>query len=110
MTISVGYIVASIALAAIITLALRALPFALLKPLRSSRFIKKIGQWMPAGLIVLLAIIMLWTEAAAHLEQLWVVILASVVTVVVHLVGGRRAVLSIFVGTATYIALLAIVP
>lgn len=100
------YIIAAVAIAGIITLLLRALPFALLKPLRGSKFVKKLGEWMPAGLLVILALVMLADQVAQHLDRVWIVAVAAAVTVLVHLLCGRRALLSIFVGTAVYVALL----
>ena len=39
-------------------------------------------------------------------RKLWVVAIASAVTVATHLFAGRRALLSIFAGTTVYIVLL----
>lgn len=102
----ITYIIAAVVIAGIITLVLRALPFAILKPLRKSAFVKRIGQWMPAGLLVILAIIMLAGEITARPEKVWIVVVATVVTVFVHIASGRKAVLSIFAGTTCYVALL----
>ncbi len=101
-----GYTIAAVAIAGVITLLLRALPFAVLKPLRRSRFVKRFGQWMPAGLLLILAVVMLAGEIAARPGKLWVVAVATAVTVLVHLFGGRRALLSIIAGTAVYVVLL----
>lgn len=103
---SVWYMIAAVAVSGVITLLLRALPFAILKPLRKSKFVKALGQWMPAGLLVILAVVMLAGEITARPEKLWVVAVASAVTVVTHLFAGRHALLSIFAGTAVYIVLL----
>lgn len=101
-----GYMLAAVALAGIITFLLRALPFAILKPLRKSRFVQALGRWMPAGLLVILAIIMLAGEIEARPEKIWAIGVAALATVLVHLFVGRRALLSIFVGTAVYVVLL----
>lgn len=101
-----AYIIAAVVISGVITLLLRALPFAVLKPLRTSKFVKKLGQWMPAGLLLILAIVMLAAEITARPEKLWVVAVATVVTVCVHLFLGRHALLSIFAGTTTYVLLL----
>jgi len=98
--------IAAVAIGGVITLLLRALPFAILKPLRKSKFVKKLGQWMPAGLLVILAVIMLVGEIEARPEKLWVIGVATAATVLVHLFGGRRALLSITAGTAVYVVLL----
>lgn len=101
------YLFGAIAIAGVITVALRAVPFAILKPLRRSRFVQSLGRWMPAGILCILAIVVLRDEIAMDLAGWWRVAVATGVTVAVHLLLGRRALLSIAVGTATYIGLLA---
>lgn len=101
-----AYMIAAVAIGGVITLLLRALPFAILKPLRKSRFVQALGRWMPAGLLLILAVVMLAGEIAARPEKLWIVGVATAVTVVTHLFAGRRALLSIFAGTAVYVVLL----
>ncbi len=59
---SLWYMVAAVAIGGVITVLIRALPFAILKPLRKSKFIQVLGQWMPAGLLVILAVVMLAGE------------------------------------------------
>jgi len=98
--------VAAVAIAGVITLLLRTLPFAILKPLRRSKFVKRLGEWMPAGLLLILAVVILADELTAQHDRVWIVIVAVAVTVLVHLFGGRRALLSIFSGTAVYVLLL----
>ena len=100
------YMIAAVLLSGVITLLLRALPFAILKPLRKSKFVQALGRWMPAGLLLILAIVMIAGEIVARPGKVWVVAVASAVTVLVHRFGGRRALLSIFVGTAVYVTLL----
>ena len=102
----IWYMIAAVAIGGIITVLLRALPFAILKPLRKSKFVKALGQWMPAGLLVIRAVVMLAGEITARPDKLWVVAVASAVTVATHLFAGRRALLSIFAGTTVYIVLL----
>lgn len=101
-----GYMLAAVAIAGIVTLLLRALPFAILKPLRGSKFVKRLGEWMPAGLLLILAVVMVTGEIVARPGKLWALAAAVTVTVLVHLFGGRRALLSIFSGTAVYVVLL----
>lgn len=103
---SLGYILATVIIAGLITLALRALPFAILKPLRKSKVVRTLGQWMPAGLLLILAVVMLSSEVSARPSKLWVIAIALSVTVGVHLLAGRRALISIFAGTGTYVLLL----
>ncbi|QIM16893.1 branched-chain amino acid transporter AzlD [Leucobacter insecticola] len=101
-----GYLIAAVAVAGLITLALRALPFAILKPLRKSRFVQALGRWMPAGILLILAVVILRNEIMASPGRLWAVAVATAVTVVVHLLGKRRALLSIAAGTTCYVVLL----
>ncbi len=101
-----SYMLVAVALAGFITVLLRALPFAILKPLRKSKFVQRLGEWMPAGLLVILALVMLGNEIATRPGKLWAIAIAVAVTVAVHLFAGRRAVLSIIAGTAVYVVLL----
>lgn len=106
MTPTTGYLIAAVAISGIITLALRALPFAILKPLRKSRFVQALGRWMPAGILLILAVVVLHEQGTAHPGRILALGIASAVTVAVHLLGRRRALLSIAAGTACYVALI----
>lgn len=101
-----GYMITAVVVAGVITLLIRAVPFAILKPLRKSKFVRSLGQWMPAGLLFILAIVILAGEIAARPEKVWIVVVGAVMTVLTHLLAGRRALLSIFTGTAVYVVLL----
>ena len=54
-----GYLVAVVAVAAAITLALRAAPFALLTRLRSSPLVAHLGRHLPAGVMLILVVYLL---------------------------------------------------
>ncbi|MGW4928824.1 branched-chain amino acid transporter permease [Agromyces sp. NPDC004153] len=103
------YLVAVLATVFAITLALRALPFAALKPLRESELVRTLSVWMPAGILAILAASTLrGTIAAGDGDGHGVVLEAAIavaVTVVVHLAFGRRTLLSVGLGTATFVAL-----
>lgn len=101
-----GYIIAAIVVAGGITLLLRTLPFAILKPLRKSRFVQALGRWMPVGIMLILAVVVLRDAVVKDPAEAWKVAAAAAVTVAVHLLGKRRALLSIAAGTACYILLL----
>lgn len=101
-----GYLIAAIAIAGVITLALRVVPFVVLKPLRRSRFVQALGRWMPVGIMLILAVVVLRDEVVKRPENWWAVAVAAAVTVLVHLLGKRRALLSIAAGTTCYILLL----
>ena len=103
---SLWSMIAAVAISGIITVLIRALPFAILKPLRKSKFVQALGRWMPAGLLVILAVVMLAGEISARPGKLWIIAIASTVTVLSHLLAGRHALLSIFAGTTVYVVLL----
>ncbi|CAN5174143.1 AzlD domain-containing protein [soil metagenome] len=99
-----GYIALLVAVSAAITWALRALPFAVLAPMRHSAVVRYLSIHMPVGVMVMLAIYTLQT--AAHetgRDVLWLV-MGVIVTAGLHL-WRRQALLSILVGTAVYVAL-----
>ncbi|MBL3686604.1 branched-chain amino acid transporter AzlD [Leucobacter zeae] len=100
------YLIAGVAVAGLVTVALRALPFAALKPLRKSRFVQALGAWMPAGILLILAVVVLRDQVAERPDHWWAVPVSLAVTVAVHLLGRRRALLSIAAGTACYVALI----
>ncbi len=100
-----GYIAAVLAIVFVITLALRAVPFLLLKPLEESKFVKKMASWMPAGILFILAASTFLTSTDDGDNHLLYALLAVLVTAGVHLVAGRRTLLSVGVGTLTYVVL-----
>lgn len=51
-----GYIAAAVAICALITWALRAVPFALLRPIQESDYLHFLGERMPLGIMTILAI------------------------------------------------------
>lgn len=99
------YLIAAIAIGGAITLGLRALPFAMLKPLRKSKFVRALGAWMPAGIVLILALVVLRDEVQARGEAWWIVAVATAVTICTHLLCGRRTLLSIAAGTTCYVVL-----
>lgn len=107
---STAYLIAAILIAGGITFALRAIPFAILKPLRKSRFVQKMGLWMPAGILVILAMLTLQSALSDHPTQWWAVPISIAVTIGAHLLSRRRTAISVGAGTACYVALLAIFP
>lgn len=91
-----------------ITFTLRALPFAILKPLRESAFVKAMATWMPAGILGILAVATFVSSAQADGGRLLPAVIALVVTVAVHLLAGRRTLLSVGLGTLTFVVLVAV--
>lgn len=104
--LSAGYMLASVLVALAVTFTLRALPFAILEPLRNSAVVQLVAVWMPAGILTIL-VLYSTRQTAADAAGGWLeVLVASLVTVAVHLLGGRRMLLSILLGTLSYVLLL----
>jgi branched-subunit amino acid transport protein AzlD len=99
------YVAGALAVAFAITLSLRALPFAVLKPLRRSRLVMALGLWMPVGILGILAASTFVDTASVDWSTAWKAVVAVSVTAAVHLLGGRRTLLSIGLGTLTFVAL-----
>lgn len=99
------YIIAVLAIMFVITFTLRALPFAILSKLRDSKFVNVMALWMPAGILGLLAIVLFYSTASAADTVLWKLLLAVAVTIASHLALGRRTLISIGLGTVTYVVL-----
>ncbi|MGO1489281.1 MAG: branched-chain amino acid transporter permease [Arachnia sp.] len=99
------YIISALAIAGAITVALRVVPFLVLEPLRESRFVRHMALWMPAGLLLILAAATFRSSAFGETVRLWEAAAAASVTVIVHLMLGRRTLLSVGAGTITFVAL-----
>ena len=97
-----SYLIAAVALAAAITFALRALPFAAIEPLRSSRLAAELAVHMPAGLMLILVVYLLRDVPARAPAAAAVAVAAALLVVVLHL-SRSSALLSIFAGTAAYV-------
>ena len=99
------YIIAAVAIMFAVTFTLRALPFAILAKLRDSKFVNIMALWMPAGILGLLAIVIFYSTAVASGTVLWKLLVAVAVTIASHLLLGRRTLVSIGLGTVTYVIL-----
>jgi branched-subunit amino acid transport protein AzlD len=106
---STWYVVAVLAVVFSITLALRAVPFAVLEPLRGSRLVGAMALWMPAGILAILAASTFRSAAGSGEGHLLEAVTAVAVTAVVHVTFGRRTLLSVGLGTATFVALVNLV-
>ncbi len=91
-----------------VTFALRALPFAALRPLRDSGLVAFLSRHLPAGIMVILAVYTLRTVSLRDAPHGLPEAIALAVTVVVHL-RLRNAGASIVAGTAVYVVLVNIV-
>lgn len=105
MTIGLWYIVAVLAIMFVITLALRAVPFAILKPLRESRIVRALSIWMPVGILAILTVATFRSTIAEHADYVVPALIAVGVTIGAHLLGGRRTLLSVGLGTVTFVVL-----
>jgi len=99
------YLLGVLAVVFVVDLALRTLPFAVLGVIRTHRIVQQLSAWTPAGILAILALATLrGTVTAATPHLLWAGI-ALTVTVVVHLLGSRRTLLSVGAGTTCYVLL-----
>ncbi|MEV0175825.1 AzlD domain-containing protein [Streptomyces sp. NPDC050803] len=98
-----AYAVAAIAVTAAVTWALRALPFAVLAPLRASATVRYLSTRMPAGVMIILVVYCLHDLPVTQPRAL-APLTALAVTVGLHL-WRRDALLSILGGTAVHVLL-----
>ncbi len=99
-----GYLISVVAVSAAITWTLRALPFAVLAPLRHSALIPYIGRSIPIGVMAVLVVYTLRHTEPGDPARVVPAAAAVVVTAALHL-WRRNLVLSMFVGTAVNIVL-----
>ena len=102
-----GYIALLVVVSSAVTWALRVLPFAALAPMRHSTVVKYLSVHMPVGVMLMLAIYSLGTVAGDTALQLVWLTIAVVVTAGLHLWRGQPL-LSILVGTASYVTLVSL--
>lgn len=105
MTTSLTYLLTILVLVFVIDFTLRALPFKILEPLRGSRFVSDMAVWMPPGIMLILVLSTL-TQSAQETGRWWAALVATGVTVAVHLLSGRKLLWSVGIGTVCYVALL----
>ncbi|HET8761890.1 MAG TPA: AzlD domain-containing protein [Gemmatimonadales bacterium] len=103
---STSYLIAVLAIVFTITLALRAVPFAVLGRLRESAIVTQLSAWMPVGILAILAVSALHGTITTDRHGAWYALLATAVTIGVHLAFGRRTILSVGIGTGVYVVLL----
>lgn len=97
------YLITAIAIGGIITILLRALPFAVLKKLRNSKYVKKLGVWMPVGIMLILAATTTSDALRSRPEIWWAVPASLAITIAVHLLTKRNTSLSVLAGTVCYV-------
>ncbi|MFE1794920.1 branched-chain amino acid transporter permease [Streptomyces sp. NPDC059517] len=101
------YAVAAVLVAAAVTWALRALPFAALAPLRASGTVQYLSSRMPAGVMIILVVYCLPDLSVAEARTV-APLAALAVTIGLHL-WRRNALLSILGGTAVHVLLTSVV-
>ena len=106
MTPTLGYLLTLLVIVFVIDFTLRALPFKILEPLRDSHFVSDMAVWMPPGIMLILVLSTLSQGAQAAGERWWAALVATGVTVAVHLLFGRKLLWSVGIGTVCYVALL----
>ena len=102
-----GYLAATVAVAATITFALRAAPFAVVERLRSSSAVAHLGRHLPVGIMVILVVYLLrdteLSRAPFGADQL----VPVAVTAALYW-RTRHVLLSMTGGTLTYALMLAV--
>lgn len=101
--ISAGYVIAGLAVMGVITVLLRLAPFVALSRLQNSRVTQFLGIFMPAGVMVVLVMYTLRDTSTEF--RSWVPAVAGMAVVIGLHLWRRSSVLSIFAGTAVYVAL-----
>jgi branched-subunit amino acid transport protein AzlD len=103
-----AHIAAMVIVSAAITWALRALPFAVLAPMRRSVVVRYLSLHMPAGIMIMLAVYTLRDAPNSDAAHGFAMVAALAVTVALHL-WRRNALLSIVGGTLVNVVLASLV-
>ncbi|WP_210491008.1 AzlD domain-containing protein [Patulibacter sp. SYSU D01012] len=103
------YLAAAVAIAAGLTFALRAAPFALLGPIRRSATAERLRHRMPVGIMVILVVYLLRDVPVRESPHGLPVLLALAATVGIYRLRGNGT-LGVLAGTATYVLLVNLVP
>lgn len=98
------YLLAVTLVAAVVTWALRALPFAILAPLRTSKLLPYLAERIPVGVMVILTVYTLRHVSVTDPESVVPAVLGGLVTSALHL-WKANMLLSIAGGTASYVLL-----
>jgi branched-subunit amino acid transport protein AzlD len=101
------HIAAMVLVSAAVTWTLRALPFAVLAPMRRSVVVRYLSLHMPLGIMVILAFYTVRDVPGASAIHRWAAVAALVVTVGLHL-WRRNALLSIAGGTVVNVLIVSL--
>ena len=102
-----AHIAAMVLVSAAVTWALRAVPFAVLAPMRRSVVVRYLSLHMPLGVMVILAFYTVRNVPTAGALHGWSALAGLAVTVGLHL-WRRNALLSIVGGTLTNVLLVSV--
>ena len=106
MSHSLPYLFGILLVVFVIDFTLRALPFKILEPLRDSRVVSDMAVWMPPGIMLILVLSTLSQGMQVAGGRWWAALVATGITVAVHLLSGRKLLWSVGIGTVCYVALL----
>lgn len=106
MTPPLPYLLGTLLVVFLIDFTLRALPFKVLEPLRESSYVRNMAVWMPPGILLILVLATLSDNVSSAGSQWWAAIIATAITVLVHLATKRRLLWSVGLGTLSYILML----
>ena len=102
--ISSPYVLATIAAMALVTFALRALPFIAAQWLQRHPIVQHLGEFLPLAIMTLLLVHSAAGAAREHAAGPWFESLAIALVILLQW-KQRNALLSILVGTGVYVAL-----
>lgn len=102
------YILGVVAAATAVTWALRAVPFAVLAPLRHSSLLPYLAARMPVGVLAILTIYTLRHVDVVDASSVVPAAVGIIVTTALH-VWRRNMILSLIIGTGAYVALVSTV-
>ncbi|MGY1633767.1 branched-chain amino acid transporter permease [Geodermatophilus sp. SYSU D01186] len=99
-----GHVAATVAIAAALTWAMRAAPFAVLAPMRDSAVVRHLSRHVPLGVMLILAVYTLRDVPTTTGTAALPFVVAVAVTVGLHL-WRRNALVSILTGTVVHVVL-----
>ena len=101
------YLAATVAIAATITFALRAVPFAVVNRLRSAPAVTYLGRHLPSGIMTILVVYLLCDAQLTH-SPFGVIELLPVAVTAASYAWKRHMLLSMAAGTLSYALMLAL--
>jgi len=98
-----AHVLMTLAAMAAVTFALRALPFVAAKWLKKHRFVERLGEFLPLGIMTLLVLHSGFGAAGTHPKGPWPELAAVALTALLQW-RFKHPLLSILCGTALYVA------